>query len=122
MTNGNASQRQIEAWRSNAVRAREARLVKAEREFRWLLEDLAELMDLNFCGETDPDVIARRLGYAKKTSLSRKLYRHGEKELARVFGYRYDPAYYAQYRAANAERIREWNRRSRDKRRGKLAA
>jgi hypothetical protein len=92
------------------------------RRLEYLLEDLAELMDPDFGGETNPDAIAKRLGYAKKTSLGRKLHRWGHHELARLFDAKYDPVYARQYRERNAERVRAQNQADNARRRyGKAA-
>lgn len=94
------------------VAARAAYKSKCEQELRDLLEDLAELMDPNFGGETNPDRIAARLGYAKKASLARRLHNHGYHELARIFRRDYDPEYAARYRERNRDRVLEWERRA----------
>ena len=47
-----------------------------------VVEDIEFMMKR---GETNPDVLAKRVGYPKKTSLERYLYRHGYRELAHQF-------------------------------------
>jgi hypothetical protein len=80
MNQGNTAQHQ-QAGRAAA----QAKQAAAQARIQALLEDLEFLMHPDLGGETNPDVIAARVGYTKKTSLARILHRHGHHELGRQF-------------------------------------
>ena len=79
MRNEPETARQLAA-RGNAVKQAQART-----RLEGVLEDLEFLMHPDLGGETNPDVIARRVGYPKKASLARYLHRHAQHERGKQF-------------------------------------